>query len=103
MRAIKAGSRGEQRAKSKEQGAGSSKRRAFRLSVLGYQVDKGENYRTSGRRTSITSRSTRSRYSIRKDYSLYFFWSSSNSIQWAGSRSFILVASVFLNSSSFAV
>src|SRR2546430_8033043 len=53
--------------------------------------------------TSITSRSTRSRYSIRKDYSLYFFWSSSNSIQWAGSRSFILVASVFLNSSSFAV
>ena len=33
----------EQRAKSKGQGAGSSKRRAFRyrLSVLGYQVDKG--------------------------------------------------------------
>jgi hypothetical protein len=53
--------------------------------------------------TSITSRSTRSRYSIRKDYSLYFFWSSSNSTQWAGSRSFILVASVLLNSSSFAV
>jgi hypothetical protein len=42
------------RAWSTDQGAGSSKRRAFRLSVLGYQVDKGEqNYRTSGRRTRL--------------------------------------------------
>ena len=45
----------EQRAKSKEQGAGGARNAArfgSRLSVLGYQVDKGEQkYRTSGRRT----------------------------------------------------
>jgi hypothetical protein len=56
--AIKAWSRGhgawEAGAKSKEQGQGASNaaRFGYRLSVLGYQVDKGEqNYRTSGRRT----------------------------------------------------
>ncbi len=44
----------EQRAKSKEQGQGARNAARFgsRLSVLGYQVDKGEQkYRTSGRRT----------------------------------------------------
>jgi len=42
----------EQRAKSKEQRAGSRELETPRVSVLGYQVDKGEQkYRTSGRRT----------------------------------------------------
>ena len=42
----------EQRAKGREQGARNAARFGSRLSVLGYQVDKGEqNHRTSGRRT----------------------------------------------------
>jgi len=42
----------EQRAKGREQGARNAARFGSRLSVLGYQVDKGEQkYRTSGRRT----------------------------------------------------
>ena len=40
------------RAGGKERGARNAARFGYRLAVLGYQVDKGEqNYRTSGRRT----------------------------------------------------